>query len=490
MEGGFGVRHESEVRCVSQLLDDTPHEECGVIGIWAPGKPVATLTYYGLIALQHRGQESAGIVVADGEDLGVRKGMGLVAEVFSTGDLATLNGHGAIGHVRYSTTGASLLDNTQPVVVRYKGGALALAHNGNIVNAHQLRSELESEGSIFQSTIDSEVVAHLIARSHHHQLEAAVIESCQRIMGGYALVFITPKKLLAIRDPNGIRPLSLGRLDDRWVVASETCAFDTLGARFVRDIQPGEMVVIDDQGLRSYQAIPAGRPSLCAFEYIYFARPDSDIQGLNVHTVRKQLGRLLAKEAPVEADLVTGVPDSSISAAIGYAEEAGIPYEMGLIKNRYVGRTFIQPTQEVRQTGVMLKLNPVRKVVEGKRVVLVDDSIVRGTTTRHIVNLLREAGAKEVHVRISSPPYRHSCYFGIDTSSRSELIAVSRTVEGIRELTGADSLHYLGIDNLAETLGKRGVSLCLACFNGDYPVKIRHTVGKHVLEAVGGQRDD
>ncbi len=490
MEGGFGVRHESDVRCVSNLFDDTPHEECGVIGIWAPGMPVSTLTYYGLIALQHRGQESAGIVVADGEDLAVRKGMGLVSDVFSTSDLAELKGRGAIGHVRYSTTGASLLDNCQPVVVRYKGGALALAHNGNLVNAQELRMELEQEGSIFQSTIDSEVVAHLIARSHHRQLEAAVIESCQRVMGGYALVFITPQKLLAIRDPHGIRPLSLGRLDDRWVVASETCAFDTIGARFVRDIQPGEMVVIDDHGLRTYQAIPAGRPSLCAFEYIYFARPDSDIQGVNVHAIRKQLGRLLAKEAPVEADLVTGVPDSSISAAIGYAEQAGIPYEMGLIKNRYIGRTFIQPSQAVRQTGVKLKLNPVRKLVEGKRVVLVDDSIVRGTTTRHIVNLLREAGAREVHVRISSPPYRHSCYFGIDTSSASELIAVSRTVEGIRELTGADSLHYLGIESLEATLSERGVSLCLACFNGDYPVKIKRAASKFVLESVGGHRND
>lgn len=484
MEGGTGMLHEQQIDTIYDKAQDTPHEECGVFGLWAPGQDVATLTYYALVALQHRGQESAGIVVADGEELAFHKGMGLVSDVFSSASLAGLSGNGAIGHVRYSTTGSSALDNCQPVVVRYKAGHLALAHNGNLVNAHTVRAELEKEGSIFQSTIDSEVLAHLIARSHHQQLEAAVIESAQRVQGGYALVFLTPTKLIALRDPNGIRPLSLGRLDDRWVVSSETCAFDTIGARFVRDVHPGEMVVIDDHGLRTYQALPAGRPSLCAFEYIYFARPDSDIQGLNVHTIRKRLGRRLAMEAPVEADLVTGVPDSSISAAIGYAEQAGIPYEMGLIKNRYIGRTFIQPNQAIRQTGVKLKLNPVRRVVEGKRVVLVDDSIVRGTTTKHIVNLLREAGAREVHVRISSPPYTHSCYFGIDTSSRAELIAANKSVEEIRSLTGADSLHYLSIDSLSDTLAEQQVSLCLACFNGDYPVKIKQAANKFSLEAI------
>ncbi|HHY96263.1 MAG TPA: amidophosphoribosyltransferase, partial [Firmicutes bacterium] len=436
-------------------------EECGVFGIWGHPRAVER-THLGLFAVQHRGQESAGMaVVADGI-LRAHKGMGLVADVLTPEVLRGMGGRAAIGHVRYSTFGSSEPVNAQPLVVRYRRGMLALAHNGNLVNAPEIRSELEGQGSIFQTTLDTEVIAHLIARRPARELPDAVASSLAEVKGGYALVFLTPDMLIGVRDPHGIRPLALGRLGDAYCLASETCAFDTIGAEFLREVEAGEMVVIDDHGLRSQQVAPPGRPALCVFEYIYFARPDSDLGGLNVHTVRKQLGRVLAHEHPAAADLVTGVPDSSISAASGFAEEAGIPYEMGLVKNRYIGRTFIEPDQEGRDLAVRLKLNPLRRVVEGKRVVLVDDSIVRGTTSRHIVNLLREAGAREVHLRISSPPYRFPCYYGIDTSARGELVAAEKSVEEIRSMVRADTLGYLSIEGLGRALGRPLGEFCLA----------------------------
>lgn len=466
---------------------DAPREACGVFGVFGPPE-AARLTYYGLFALQHRGQESAGIVASDGRQVTHHRGMGLVAEVFDEPRVTAMPGHLAIGHVRYSTTGASRLVNAQPLVVRYRGGLLALAHNGNLVNALALRSSLESQGSIFQTTVDSEVVAHLVARSRADGLEEALPEVLAAIQGGYALVLMNETTLFAARDPNGFRPLSLGRLrDGGWVVASESCAFDATGAEFVRDVRPGELLVVDGRGIRSVQAVTPGKPSLCAFEYIYLARPDSNLEGRNVHAVRKDLGRRLARDYPVQADIVTGVPDSSISAASGYAEEAGIPYEMGLVKNRYIGRTFIQPTNEARALGVTLKLNPLRKVLEGRRVVLVDDSIVRGTTSRRIVGLLRQAGAAEVHMRIASPPYRYPCYYGIDTSVEGELIAAEKSVEEIREAIGADSLAYLTTQALHEAVTGLpdwpvAERLCLACFTGRYEVPVDGAHRKHALE--------
>jgi len=456
-------------------------EECGVFGIW--GHPQAVhLTHVALFALQHRGQESAGLAsVRDGQ-LRLHKGMGLVSEVFTEGVLRDMAGQAAIGHVRYSTFGSSDPVNAQPLVIRYHRGMLALAHNGNLVNAPQLRDELEAQGSIFQTTLDTEVIAHLIARRPSRELTEAVAGSLAEVKGGYALLFLSPGAMIGARDPNGIRPLSLGKLDGAWCLASESCAFDAVGAEFVRDVEPGEMVVITPGGMVSQRIAPPGRPALCVFEYIYFARPDSDLEGLNVHSVRKQLGRVLARVAPVPADLVTGVPDSSVSAATGYAEEAGIPYEMGLVKNRYIGRTFIEPRQEGRALAVRLKLNPLRRVVEGKRVILVDDSIVRGTTSRYIVGLLREAGAREVHLRISSPPYRFPCYYGIDTSAHGELVAADRDVEEIRSLVGADSLAYLPVEGLAEALGRPLDRYCLACFTGEYVVPVPVALDKLLFE--------
>ena len=457
-------------------------EECGVFAIF--GHPeAARLTHYGLFALQHRGQESAGIAASDGTTVRSHKGMGLVAEVFTEEKVDALQGELAIGHVRYSTTGASSLVNAQPLVIRYRKGSLALAHNGNLVNAGEIRARLEEEGSIFQTTSDTEVIAHLVARLGRNGLEAAVAESLCAVRGAYALVMMNESCVIGARDPHGIRPLSLGRLGSAWVLASESCAFDAVGAEMVRDVEPGEMVLLDRQGLQSLKAVQAGEPALCIFEYIYFARPDSELQGRNVHAVRKDLGRRLARDFPVAADMVTGVPDSSISAASGFAEEAGIPYEMGLVKNRYIGRTFIQPSRRGRALGVRLKLNALRKVVEGKRVVLVDDSIVRGTTSRHIVKLLREAGAREVHLRISSPPYCYPCFYGIDTSAASELIAAAKKVEEIERLVGADSLHYLSLEGLVETVGQGYRGYCLACFNGCYPVGVKEHPGKDLFEA-------
>ncbi|WP_070120960.1 amidophosphoribosyltransferase [Bacillus marinisedimentorum] len=463
------------------------NEECGVFGVW--GHPdAAHMTYYGLHSLQHRGQEGTGIVVNDGDQLLHEKGLGLVTEVFNDEKLKALPGNAAIGHVRYSTAGGGGFANVQPLVFRSQKGGLALAHNGNLVNANALRHQLESQGSIFQTTSDTEVLAHLIKRSGFITLKDQVINALQMLKGAYAFLIMTENELMVALDPHGLRPLSIGTIGDAVVVASETCAFDVVGAEYIRDVEPGELLIINDDGMTSERFSTANR-AICSMEYIYFSRPDSNISGINVHSARKNLGKELAKEAPIEADVVTGVPDSSISAAIGYAEEAGIPYELGLIKNRYVGRTFIQPTQEMREQGVKMKLSPVRGIVEGKRVVMVDDSIVRGTTSRRIVKMLREAGATEVHVRISSPPIKNPCFYGIDTSTTSELIAATHTLEQMREEIGADTLSFLSPEGMVNAIGRKDdgeyKGQCLACFNGKYPTDIfADTVLPHEKETV------
>ncbi|MCR3922243.1 MAG: amidophosphoribosyltransferase [Firmicutes bacterium] len=469
---------------IMELEEDKMHEECGVIGIYAPGSDVAQLTYYGLYALQHRGQESAGIAVSNGKTIKGEKGMGLVSEVFQdTSKFDRLQGHLAVGHVRYSTTGSSLLVNAQPLMVRYRNGHLAIVHNGNLVNGRQLRLQLEEDGSIFQATTDSEVIAHLIARSGEQDIENAVKKSLPHLRGAYTFILMTPDKIVGMRDPYGVRPLSLGKTANGYVLASETCAFDTVGAEFVCDIDPGEMVVIDENGPRFERFAKAEKQALCSFEFIYFARPDSNIHGRNVHMVRKRLGRRLAQEFPVEADIVTGVPDSSLSAATGVAEQLGLPYEMGFIKNRYIGRTFIQPSQEIRELGVRLKLNPVRQIVEGKRVVMVDDSIVRGTTSLRIIEMLRNAGATEVHVLISSPPVISSCFYGIDTSSAGELIGSRMTVEEMTKAIGADSLGFLSEKGMLACMNLPTDGFCTACFSNCYPIELdEHANDKNLID--------
>lgn len=448
------------------------NEECGIFGVWGH-KDAAQLTYYGLHSLQHRGQEGTGIVVSDGKTLKGIKGEGLVTEIFTGDAISKLTGTAAIGHVRYATAGGGGYENVQPLLFHSQSGSLALAHNGNLVNANSLKHQLESQGSIFQTSSDTEVLAHLIRRSGFPNLSDAVKNALSMLKGAYAYLIMTETELMVALDPHGLRPLSLGLLGDAYVVASETCAFDVVGAEYIRDVQPGELLIINDKGMTSERFAVSSTKAICMMEYVYFSRPDSNIQGINVHTARKNMGKRLAVEAPIDADVVTGVPDSSISAAIGYAEAAGIPYEMGLIKNKYVGRTFIQPSQELREQGVKMKLSAVRGVVEGKRVVMVDDSIVRGTTSRRIVNLLKEAGATEVHVVISSPPIKNPCFYGIDTATKEELIASDKSVEEIRELIGADSLTFLSLDGMVKALGQDGNGgFCLGCFTGDYPTEI------------------
>ncbi|HEX6988634.1 MAG TPA: amidophosphoribosyltransferase [Bacillota bacterium] len=449
-------------------------EECGVFAV--VGHPDAVrLTYYGLYALQHRGQESAGIAVArPGGEIHHHRAMGLVSEVFDDETLQRLAGLApgpslALGHVRYSTTGASRLENAQPLVMRCRGDQLALAHNGNLVDAAAWRRRLEAEGAIFQTTTDTEIIAHLAARRAGTWAEA-LAGAVAQVHGGYALGALTPGGLFAARDPHGIRPLMLGRLDDAHVLASETCAFDTVGATPLREVEPGEWLWIDQQGLRSGRLAEPRRQAFCVFEFIYFARPDSVFRGRPVHEVRKRLGRLLAREAPVDADVVIGVPDSSLPAAAGYGEASGIPVELGLIKNRYVGRTFIRPGAASRAEAVRIKLNPIRGVVAGRRVILVDDSLVRGTTSRRLVQALRDAGALEVHLRITSPPYRFSCHYGVDTADRSQLIASQHDTEEIRRMVGADSLHFLSSEAMLAATGLEADSFCLGCFSGRYPV--------------------
>ncbi|NTZ20226.1 amidophosphoribosyltransferase [Paenibacillus sp. JMULE4] len=466
---GVGSSHDG--------LFDKLREECGVFGVFGHSE-AASLSYYGLHALQHRGQESAGICVTGGDSFNYHRGMGLVKEVFNNENLGTLVGTNAIAHVRYSTSGESKLANAQPLVFKYREGDLAIATNGNLTNAPAIKRQLEKEGSIFQTTSDTEVVAHLIARSKHDDIVSAVKETLLKVEGAYAFLFMTKDKLIAARDPYGLRPFVMGRLGTAKLFASESCAFDTVGGQYYRDIEPGELLVMDLKTgtLTEDRFSPIKQRAICAMEYIYFARPDSDIDSTNIHSARKRMGRQLAIESFVDADVVTGVPDSSISAAIGYAEQTGIPYELGLIKNRYTGRTFIQPSQELREQGVKMKLSAVRSIVEGKRVVMIDDSIVRGTTSLRIVNLLREAGASEVHVRISSPPFQNPCFYGIDTPSRKELIAAVKSVEEIRQAINADSLHFLSKEGLLTAIGRPGGEYnrghCTACFDNHYPTPV------------------
>lgn len=461
-------------------------EECGVFGVFAPDNDVARLTYFGLHALQHRGQESAGITVSNGELLLTYKQLGLVTQVFSDADLDALKGKLAIGHVRYSTTGSTRLENAQPYTIEDGKFSLAIAHNGNILNSKQLTDRLRKEGYTFKSSSDTEAILYLIHRNFKLNLsiEEAIARAMSELKGAYSLVITTLNQLIAVRDPYGIRPLAIGRMPDGYVISSETCGLDIVGAEFVREVQPGEIIVFDENGMFSYEGQPAAKPSICMFEFIYFARPDSKINGKTLYQARKEMGRLLAKEAPAEVDIVIPVPDSGIPSAVGYAEASGIPFGEGLIKNRYVGRTFIQPTQYLRQLGIKLKLNPLKDIIAGKRVVLVDDSIVRGNTSRQIVQLIKDAGAREVHVRVSSPPVMWPCFYGIDTANRSELIAANMSIEDIRKSIGADSLVYLSLESLIKATGLPGESFCLACLNGRYPIEIpkKLKLSKFVLE--------
>ncbi|MBI4653604.1 MAG: amidophosphoribosyltransferase [Nitrospirae bacterium] len=449
---------------------DKFHEECGIFGIY--GHPeAANLTYLGLHALQHRGQEGAGICSSDRRHLYIEKSMGLVADIFSEKRLRRLPGDIAIGHNRYSTAGSSVLKNVQPIMVNFSLGSLAIAHNGNLVNALELRKELEENGAIFQSTSDSEVIVHLIANSKAGGLYERLVDAVERLKGAFSLLLMTENELIAIRDPYGFRPLSIGQFDGAYVTASETCAFDLIGAEYMRDVEPGEMVIINKDGIKSLKPFRPQKYAFCIFEFIYFSRPDSNIfGGLNVNGIRKELGRQLARENPIDVDLVIPVPDSGGPAAIGYAEESKIPFEFGLIRNHYVGRTFIEPRQAIRHFGVKLKLNPVRKLLQGKRILVIDDSIVRGTTSKKIIKMIKEGGgAKEVHMRISSPPTIGPCFYGIDTPTRKELIAATHSVEEIRKHTTADSLNYLSLDGLL-TVVPNPSDYCTACFNNNYPV--------------------
>jgi amidophosphoribosyltransferase len=457
-----------------------PKHECGVFAVF--GHPnAAVLTYYGLFALQHRGQESAGIVTANGPDtpFAVRKDMGLVSQVFSPADLERLKGTRAIGHVRYSTTGSSNLKNAQPLVVDCARGQLAIGHNGNLINAAILRDELERRGSIFQTTVDSEIILHLLAQPNE---TSGVLAALRKIQGAFSLVMMSEREIIGVRDPFGFRPLSLGKLDGAYILSSETCAFDLIHAEFVREIEPGEVVIINENGIRSEFPFNEEKRAFCMFEYVYFARPDSIISNISVHRVRTEMGRELARLHPAEADLVVPVPDSGNYAAMGFAQELGIPYEHAFVRNHYIGRTFLQPTQLIRDFNVRVKLNLIKEAVEGKRVVVVDDSIVRGTTARARVITLREAGAKEVHMRISCPPHRFACHYGIDFPDPEKLIANQHTLEEIRDYLGADSIGYLDVPGMVRATGLPENSFCLACFTGDYPVPFDPTLDKFIME--------
>ena len=459
---------------------DKLHDECAIVGVHGPTE-AAKLTYLGLYALQHRGQESAGIVSSDGETMHAEVGMGRVNDVFTEDRLARLPGRLAIGHNRYATTGVSNLRNAQPLFVDYARGSLAIAHNGNLVNAARMRTSLEANGSIFRSTSDTEVILHLMARSQAGHLLDSVVEALQQVQGAYSLLIMNPHEIIAVRDPHGFRPLCLGRLPDGHVAASETCALDLIEATYVRDVQPGELVRISQDGVQSYFPFPTRPPQHCVFELIYFARPDSQVFGHNVYLTRKAFGRQLAREAPVDADVVIPVPDSGLPAALGYAEETGIPFDTGLIRNHYVGRTFIEPQQAIRHFGVKIKFNTIHGLLEGKRVVIVDDSIVRGTTSKKLVSMLRQAGAKEVHMRISSPPITHPCLYGIDTPTHEELIASSYSVEDICSYFQADSLAYLSHEGMMEVARQQETGYCSACFTGQYPVHVPWREDLHQL---------
>jgi amidophosphoribosyltransferase len=462
--------------------EDKPREECGVFAVYGH-EEAARVAFFGLFALQHRGQESAGIASADGCQVWEHKGMGLASEVFREDILSKLPGRLAIGHVRYSTTGSSVLSNAQPFLVHHADEYYALAHNGNIINALELRAELELRGSIFQSTMDSEVIVHLMAPHLNEGLEKALTKALTRVQGAYSIVMLTRNRVIAIRDPRGFRPLALGQFNGGWVVASETCAFDLVGAKYIRDVQPGEIIIIDEAGLHSLTPFPKAKPSYCIFELIYFARPDSQIFGQNVYLCRKRLGHSLARESRPDVDFVMPFPDSGNYAALGYAEESGLPFEMGMIRNHYVGRTFIQPSQAMRDFGVRVKLNPVQPLIENKRIVIVEDSIIRGTTSRNRVRRLRESGAKELHMVVSCPPTRHPCPYGIDFSVKGELIAAEMENEAdIASFIGLDSLHYLSIDGMVEATGIPRENFCLACYSGDYPLTPPKAFGKFCFE--------
>jgi amidophosphoribosyltransferase len=456
---------------VDLIKKDRFNDECGIFGIYDHTE-AANLTYLGLYALQHRGQENAGIVSSDGKKLYAHRGNGIVADVFSEDEIKRLPGSSAIGHVRYSTSGDSDIRNAQPFVVEYSRGTIAAAHNGNLVNAQLLRDEFEAYGAIFQSSMDTEAIVHLIASCKDTSLVDRVIYALKRVRGSYSLLLLTENNLIAARDPNGFRPLSLGRLKNSWVVASETCAFDLIEAEYVRDVEPGEIIVINREGFSSVKPFPKVPHTPCVFEFVYFARPDSTVFGKNVYEVRKECGRVLSREHRVEADVVIPVPDSGVPAAIGYAQESGIPFELGLVRNHYVGRTFIEPKDSIRHFGVKIKLNAVRDVLKDKNVVVVDDSIVRGTTSRKIIKMIRDAGAREVHLRISSPPTVCPCFYGIDTPSKEELIAVNQSVEQISRHVTSDTLGYLSVDGLYSVVGKKSAGFCDACFTGRYPVDV------------------
>ncbi len=470
---------------------DHPNEECGVIGVFTPEGEASRLAFFGLFALQHRGQESAGIAAANGENVVVHADMGLVTQIFREPDFYPLVGDMAIGHTRYSTSGSSELCNAQPLLVEGEHGQLAVANNGNIINALQLKEQLQDEWNCtFTSTTDTEVIAQMLAHAVGATWEERVFQCMRQLEGAYSIVIQTKDTMIAARDPLGIRPLCLGKLNGGWIVASESCALDHLGAEYLREVDPGEVIIVDSNGLHTATwSGGTGRRALCVFELIYFARPDSIMDGQLVHSARQQLGAQLAKEHPVEADLVIGIPDSSTAAAVGYAQESGIPYSEGLIKNRYVGRTFIEPEQRLRDLGVRQKFNPLVEVIQGKRLVVVDDSIVRGTTTPHVVNLLRKGGAKEVHMRVCAPPIKHPCFMGVDMASREELLAANNTLEQIREIVGADSLGYLTVEGLMKVVGGTNGGFCDACFTGNYPVPIQLELSKFALEQTGPAAD-
>jgi len=463
--------------------DDSPHDSCGVIGVYAQGQEVAQVAFYGLYALQHRGQESAGIATATGKRIHNHTSMGLVSQAFRESDLDRLEGHIAIGHTRYSTTGSTQLHNAQPIMASYDGRELALAHNGNVINAEEIRRELLALGCSFTSGTDSEVIAQLLASASGEGWPERVSYIMRRLRGAYSLTVLTKDTLIGIRDPHGVRPLCLGKMDGGWVIASESCALDHLGAQYIRELDPGEMVMVDKDGLTS---IPYSgelpKPAPCVFEYIYFARADSLLGDKLTYLTRQALGRQLAREHPAEADIVIGIPDTATAAAVGYAQEANIPYSEGLVRNRYVGRTFIQPDQRFRELGVKMKFNPLPEVIRGKRVTIVDDSIVRGTTTPHVIDMVRKAGAIEVHVRVCAPPIRFPCHFGVDMATKQELIAANLSIDEIRQFINADSLGYLSVEGLLRTVGSSQDTFCSACFTGNYPIPVQLEMDKLTLE--------
>ena len=461
---------------------DEPHEECGIVGVYG-SEAAAELAYMGLYALQHRGQESAGIVSSDGENVFRHVGMGLVADVFQDQKiLGRLKGRIAIGHNRYSTTGSSQLLNSQPLLVNCKEGPLAIAHNGNLVNYRALRKQLEAEGSIFQTTMDSEVILHLTARSQAETLPERLLDALRQVRGAYSVVFLTRDKLIVARDPHGVRPLALGRMGDVTIAASESCVMDLVGAEYIRDVEPGELLIVDENGLQSHRIAEKIRPAHCIFEFVYFSRPDSRIFGEYVDKARRKLGKNLALEHPVDADIVISVPDSSNTAAIGYSRRTGIKFEIGLIRNHYIGRTFIQPTQTKRDSNVRIKFNPVGGVLKDRRVVIVEDSIVRGTTLKNLVKMIRKAGAREIHIRVSSPPVRYPCYYGMDFPTHGEVIAASKSVEEIREYLGVDSLAYLSLEGLLASVPNGDKGYCTACFSGQYPIPVEEMGEKSEVE--------